>query len=77
MQKLWKIAKVKPAANQVHLSAHLPRWLLSKLDCQIQFHPYNYAVNKDLLAFCQQHGVVVEAYSSLRSESIVNACYRC
>ncbi|EED79448.1 predicted protein [Postia placenta Mad-698-R] len=47
MQKLWKIAKVKPAANQ------------------IQFHPYNYAVNKDLLAFCQQHGVVVEAYSSL------------
>ncbi|KAF9809625.1 hypothetical protein IEO21_07352 [Rhodonia placenta] len=47
MQKLWKIAKVKPAANQ------------------IQFHPYNYAGNKDLLAFCQQHGVVVEAYSSL------------
>ncbi|EED79449.1 predicted protein [Postia placenta Mad-698-R] len=65
MQKLWKIAKVKPAANQVHLSAHFPRWLLSKLDCQIQFHPYNYAGNKDLLAFCQQHGVVVEAYSSL------------
>ncbi|CCM04934.1 uncharacterized protein FIBRA_07131 [Fibroporia radiculosa] len=33
---------------------------------QIEFHPYNYAENKGLLEYCAKHGVVVEAYSSLR-----------
>ncbi|OCH92655.1 Aldo/keto reductase [Obba rivulosa] len=47
MQDLWKVAKVKPAVNQIY------------------FHPYNYAENKELLEFCKEHGVVVEAYSSL------------
>ncbi|EMD39796.1 hypothetical protein CERSUDRAFT_112063 [Gelatoporia subvermispora B] len=32
---------------------------------QIYFHPYNYAENKELLEFCKEHNVVVEAYSSL------------
>ncbi|OBZ71476.1 NAD/NADP-dependent indole-3-acetaldehyde reductase [Grifola frondosa] len=32
---------------------------------QILFHPYNYAENKELLEFCTQHGIVIEAYGSL------------
>jgi len=32
---------------------------------QILFHPYNYAETKPLLEYCQKHGIVVEAYSSL------------
>jgi len=32
---------------------------------QIMLHPYNYAENKELLEYCNKHGVVVEAYSSL------------
>jgi len=47
MQQLIKIARVRPAANQ------------------IMFHPYNYAENKELLEYCAQKGVIVEAYSSL------------
>ncbi|EGN98573.1 hypothetical protein SERLA73DRAFT_55949 [Serpula lacrymans var. lacrymans S7.3] len=32
---------------------------------QIEFHPYNYTSHKSLLDFCAQHGIIVEAYSSL------------
>ncbi|KAJ6584070.1 NADP-dependent oxidoreductase domain-containing protein [Mycena vulgaris] len=32
---------------------------------QISFNPYNYAQNKDLLAYSAKHGIVTEAYSSL------------
>ncbi|KAJ6531023.1 Aldo/keto reductase [Mycena capillaripes] len=34
---------------------------------QIEFHPYNYAKNKDLLEWSSKHGIVTEAYSSLSS----------
>ncbi|KAF9220921.1 hypothetical protein BS17DRAFT_786217 [Gyrodon lividus] len=27
---------------------------------QIELHPYNYAENKDLLAYCAKQGIVVE-----------------
>ncbi|KAJ7079742.1 NADP-dependent oxidoreductase domain-containing protein [Mycena belliarum] len=32
---------------------------------QINFSPYNYAQNKDLLAYAAKHGIVIEGYSSL------------
>ncbi|KAI0685801.1 NADP-dependent oxidoreductase domain-containing protein [Cytidiella melzeri] len=32
---------------------------------QIYFNPYNYAENKELLAYAAKHGIVIEAYSSL------------
>ncbi|KAG9120380.1 hypothetical protein FRC07_004147, partial [Ceratobasidium sp. 392] len=32
---------------------------------QIEFHPYNYEVNKELLEFCRKHGVQVESYGGL------------
>ncbi|KAH9936088.1 Aldo/keto reductase [Fomitopsis serialis] len=32
---------------------------------QILLHPYNYAENKELLQYCAEQGIVVEAYSSL------------
>ncbi|KZT64284.1 Aldo/keto reductase [Daedalea quercina L-15889] len=32
---------------------------------QILLHPYNYADNKELLEYCAEQGIVVEAYSSL------------
>ncbi|KAF9243808.1 NADP-dependent oxidoreductase domain-containing protein [Melanogaster broomeanus] len=34
---------------------------------QIELHPYNYAENKELLAYCAKQGIVVEAYGSLNS----------
>ncbi|KAJ7453143.1 NADP-dependent oxidoreductase domain-containing protein [Mycena latifolia] len=34
---------------------------------QIELHPYNYAANKSLLEWSAQHGIVIEAYSSLSS----------
>ncbi|KAF9220920.1 Aldo/keto reductase [Gyrodon lividus] len=34
---------------------------------QIELHPYNYAEQKDLLAYCAKQGIVVQAYSSLNS----------
>ncbi|KAJ3476647.1 hypothetical protein NLI96_g11019 [Meripilus lineatus] len=33
---------------------------------QILLHPYNYAENKELLEYSAKHGIVIEAYSSLR-----------
>ncbi|KAG6841591.1 hypothetical protein C0991_009347 [Blastosporella zonata] len=47
LQTIIKIARIKPAVNQ------------------IEFHPYTYARNKPLLAYCAKHGIVIEAYSSL------------
>lgn len=32
---------------------------------QVELHPYVYADQKDLLAYCRQQGIVVEAYSPL------------
>ncbi|KAI0802069.1 Aldo/keto reductase [Irpex lacteus] len=32
---------------------------------QINFSPYNYAENKELLAYAAKHGIIIEAYSSL------------
>ncbi|KAG5651990.1 hypothetical protein H0H81_006672 [Sphagnurus paluster] len=32
---------------------------------QIEFHPYNYAEHKSLLAYSTKHGIITEAYSSL------------
>lgn len=32
---------------------------------QIEMHPFQYARNKNLLAFCTKHAILVEAYSSL------------
>ncbi|KAJ7453145.1 NADP-dependent oxidoreductase domain-containing protein [Mycena latifolia] len=34
---------------------------------QIELHPYNYSANKSLLEWSAQHGIVIEAYSSLSS----------
>ncbi|EIW81210.1 Aldo keto reductase [Coniophora puteana RWD-64-598 SS2] len=47
MQRLLKVANVKPAVNQIKL------------------HPYNYESQKSLLQLCAEHGIVVQAYSSL------------
>lgn len=33
---------------------------------QIYFSPYNYVQNKELLEYASKHGIVIEAYSSLR-----------
>lgn len=32
---------------------------------QIKFHPYNFEDNKPILEFAKEHGIVLEAYSSL------------
>jgi diketogulonate reductase-like aldo/keto reductase len=37
---------------------------------QIEFHPYNYAKNKTLLEWSSIHGIVTEAYSSLRCSAL-------
>ncbi|KAF5343239.1 hypothetical protein D9758_013402 [Tetrapyrgos nigripes] len=42
-----KVAKVKPAVNQISLN------------------PYNYAEMRPIIDYCQENGIVVEAYSSL------------
>lgn len=36
-----------------------------ELGIQINFSPYNYAENKELLAYAAKHGIIIEAYSSL------------
>lgn len=72
MQQLVKLAKIKPAVNQVtrqvllFTSAHqcFPRF-------QIYFNPYNYAENKELLEYCASNDIVVEAYSSLRQVELL------
>lgn len=66
LRSLVKTAHIKPAVNQVSSSRRClclcPR---SPTAVQILLHPYNYADNRELLAFCAEHGIVVEAYSSL------------
>ena len=70
LQRLLKIAHVKPAVNQVFLSstAALPIdmvWMASQFLSQINLHPYSHAKHASLLAYHAKHGIVTEAYGSL------------
>lgn len=65
LRDLVKVAKVKPAVNQVRVLSvsRLPSF---SHVLKILFHPYNFAENKELLEFSAEHGIVTEAYSSLQ-----------
>jgi diketogulonate reductase-like aldo/keto reductase len=74
LKEIMKIAKVKPAINQVShclvsfkLDAYSCsfRWFLYPFLLQIQFHPYNYEENLEILNYCRQHDIIIEAYSPL------------
>jgi diketogulonate reductase-like aldo/keto reductase len=66
LQSILKTAKIKPAVNQA--CPHSPTLPTSMNNVsQIKFHPYNHAEHKLLLEFSAKHGIVTEAYSSLRS----------
>ena len=64
LQKLVKIAKIKPAVNQVRVHIAIIG-AIGLNGAQILFHPYNYAQNKELLEYSAKHGIITEAYSSL------------
>ena len=64
LQKLVKIAKIKPAVNQVRAYIVIIG-AIGLHGAQILFHPYNYAQNKELLEYSAKHGIITEAYSSL------------
>ena len=69
LQKLLKIAHIKPAVNQVSppFIIMIVVWTQTRSwsPWQIQLHPYNYAESTPLLEYHSKHGIVTEAYGSL------------
>ena len=83
LQKIVKGATVVPAVNQVSPGLPTQTLIILRADVQysygtpprqIEFSPYNYAKNKELLAYARATGIVIEAYSSLRC--VLRFCHR-
>jgi len=69
LTELHRAGKAKAIGVSNYTIEHL-RQLMSESDIvpavnQVEFHPYIYDQQKELLEFCKQHGIVVEAYSPL------------
>jgi diketogulonate reductase-like aldo/keto reductase len=64
LEELFKVARFKPVVNQVSQFEVAADNVFTT--SKIQFHPYNWAKNKELLEFHKKHGIVTEGYSSLR-----------
>jgi diketogulonate reductase-like aldo/keto reductase len=73
MQEIYKSGKAKSVGVSNYTIRHLEE-LLGSGDLvpavnQVEFHPYIYEQQKELLAFCKAHDIVVEAYSPLARHS--------
>lgn len=75
MQEIYKSGKAKAVGVSNYTVRHLEELLgeseLVPAVNQVEFHPFIYEQQKELLAFCQDHGIVVEAYSPLSRHSRV------
>jgi len=56
---------VLPAVNQVRAATVPSRENHELTTPQIMLHPYVWAKQKPLVEYCNEHGIVVEAYSAL------------
>ena len=79
LTEIYKSGRAKNIGVSNYTVKHLQE-LMTQSDVipavnQVEFHPFLYEEQKELLEFCQQHGIVVEAYSPLahgkKTDSIV------
>jgi diketogulonate reductase-like aldo/keto reductase len=73
MEEIYKIGKTKSVGVSNYTVRHLEE-LAAKSDLvpavnQIELHPYIYEQQKPVLEYCQQKGILVEAYSPLARHS--------
>ena len=64
-EQLMEGATVTPAVNQVCQPSVRQRSALTGR-AQIEYHPYVYKWSEDVMEYHKKHGIVTEAYSSLR-----------
>ena len=73
MQEIHASGKAKAVGVSNYTIRHLEELLASSelvpAVNQVEFHPYIYEQQKELLAYCKQKGIVVEAYSPLARHS--------
>jgi diketogulonate reductase-like aldo/keto reductase len=73
MQEIYKSGKAKAVGVSNYTVRHLKELLasseLTPAVNQVEFHPYIYEQQKELLEFCAAHHIVVEAYSPLSRHS--------
>ena len=77
MEQLVKDGKIKAAGVSNYTIEHLEE-LLERSEFvpavnQVEFHPFIYKQQKPLLEFCQQKGILIEAYSPLSRLSDSNS----
>jgi len=69
MQEIYKSGKAKAVGvsnySMRHLQELLDNTALVPHVNQVEFHPFIYQQQKELLEFCAQHSILVEAYSPL------------
>jgi len=70
LEKLLQDAKIK-AAGVSNYGVKELKQVLSQSDVvpavnQIEFHPFNFDEQRPVLEFCQQHDILVEAYSPIK-----------
>jgi diketogulonate reductase-like aldo/keto reductase len=69
LQEIYKSGRAKAVGVSNYTVGHLEE-LLAEFDTvpavnQVEFHPFIYDEQKELLEFCKQKGIVLEAYSPL------------
>lgn len=69
MEAIYKSDRAKSIGVSNYETSHLADMLnyaqILPTVNQIEFHPFIYENQKEVLSFCQKHGIVVEAYSPL------------
>jgi methylglyoxal/glyoxal reductase len=76
-QKIYKDGKAKSIGVSNYTVAHLEE-LLGEFEItpainQVEFHPFIYEEQKELLEYCNEKGIIVEAYSPLaRAKNLQN-----